>query len=72
MRAYRFEDDEFKGIQWLVNTVLNPRGYHFTLVHDDEATWWTIMGDGQELASSDQPDDDMFELVKQLLEEAGR
>lgn len=71
MRARQFDSVEFQAIAWLVNQQLNPRGFHFSVIRqDDLEPVWIIQGDGSEVAGSVENEDLLFRLLKELLEES--
>lgn len=61
------------GLLWLINkTVFHPRGFAFSLVcRDGEMVGWRLLGDGREVWSMGQPEDDEFEHAQQTLAPGG-
>lgn len=57
---------------WLANQSLHPQGYHLAVISGgSEPARWVIMGNGEELASSSDVDEDgLFVVLQTLLKEA--
>lgn len=72
MKARSFDEVEFQAVVWLANQALHPQGYHLAIISGDyEVPRWVILGDGEELASSNDIDEDvLFRTLHVLLKEA--